>query len=332
MPAARFAVSFGSMLGDSIRERVLPAGKAVNDLASVGPMDRVLVEGELAQGGFARSASAREALRNAGIGLVVARRLERIGDVISIRVDAHDLAKGTVIGDGTTTIPSGLLPELQRALDPGPRAAKSVAASPATWPSVYDRVKSGVVKVDHSQGSGSGFIARDDGLVITNHHVVEGDMKDLTVTPEGGKPLRARVVATDPYWDLAALAVDGLPQESHVFTFADEVQVGTEVAVLGHPQGSLGWVLTPGYVSSLHELVSTTDGRVRPSLMYTSPTRPGSSGSPVLLADGRVAAVHSAGTRAQSLTDPTQVTELTGFARGIPAQQARRFAENLPRP
>ncbi len=331
-PAARFAMSFGSMLKDAISERVLPAGKAVNDLASVGPIDRVLVEGELMQGGLAKSAGAREALRNAGIGLVVASRLERIGDAISIRVDAYDLAKGHAIGDGTSAIPSALLPELQRALAPGQQATKSTAAAPATWPSVYDRVKSGVVKVDHSKGSGSGFIARDDGLVITNHHVVEGDVKELTVTPEGGKPLRARVVATDPYWDLAALAVDGLPQASHVFQFADDVRVGTEVAVLGHPQDSLGWVLTPGYVSSLRELVPTNDGRARPSLMYTSPTRPGSSGSPVLLADGRVAAVHSMGARAQSITDPSQVTELTGFARGIPALQARQFTENSPRP
>lgn len=332
--AARFAISFGSMLGDAIRERVLPAGKSVNDLAGIGPMDRVLVEGELAQGGLAKSAGARDALRNAKIGLVVASRLERIGDAISIRVDAYDLAQGADLGDGTATIPSALLPELQRALAPGPQASKSTpnASSPSTWPSVYDRVKSGVVKVEHSKGSGSGFIARDDGLVITNHHVVEGDVKDLTVTPEGGKPLRARVVATDPFWDLAAIAVDGLPQSTYVFKFADDVRVGTEVAVLGHPQDSLGWVLTPGYVSSLNELVPTPDGRARPSLMYTSPTRPGSSGSPVLLADGRVAAVHSAGTRAQSLTDPTHVTELTGFARGIPAIQARQFSENLPRP
>jgi hypothetical protein len=52
----------------------------------------------------------------------------------------------------------------------------------------------------------------------------------------------------------------------------------------------------------------------------------------VLLVDGRVAAVHSAGRVGQSLSDTSERTERTGFALGIPAREARLFAEKVARP
>ncbi|MCY2962004.1 MAG: hypothetical protein NTY35_17745 [Planctomycetota bacterium] len=115
-PAAHFAQSFSSGFGDAIRARVNPTGKPVNDLAAIRPVDRVLIEGELAQGGLARSSASRDALKNAGVGLVVAPRLERIGDALQIRADAYDTAKGAVAGDGTASIPANFTPELSRAL------------------------------------------------------------------------------------------------------------------------------------------------------------------------------------------------------------------------
>ncbi|MBL8861592.1 MAG: trypsin-like peptidase domain-containing protein [Planctomycetes bacterium] len=334
-PAARLATSFGSLLSDALRARVQPAGRAVKDLAAVAPADRALVEGQLAQGGLPASSAAREVLRAAGIGLFVATRLERVGDAISIRADAYDLAQGASTASGSYVLPAALHAELARALAAGPRPPTAPSArvgGPSGWPAVYERVKSGVVHVTGSEGRGSGFVVGREGLVVTNDHVARGIGGNLSVTPEGGAPLAATVIASDPYWDLALLAVRGLPAAAHVFEFAEDAGVGAEVAVLGHPRDSAGWVLTPGHVSSVTESVATADGRTRGAIMYTSPTRAGSSGSPVLLADGRVAAVHSAGRVGQSLTDSGERTELTGFALGIPAREARRFVASAPRP
>lgn len=114
--AARFAQTFSAGLGDEIRARVQGAGKLVNDLAAVRPADRALIEGELAQGGVARSTASREALATAGVGLLVATRLEKVGDALQVRVDAYDLAQGAVVGDGRAGIPGSLFPEVERAL------------------------------------------------------------------------------------------------------------------------------------------------------------------------------------------------------------------------
>jgi S1-C subfamily serine protease len=175
--------------------------------------------------------------------------------------------------------------------------------------------------------------------VLTNEHVVRAAGTPLQVRTADGAQLEARVVAQDPERDLAALSTGSLPQGAHVFAFAESVSVGTEVAVLGHPRQSAGWVLTPGHVSSTSERFASESGQPQPAFMYTCPTRQGSSGSPVLLADGRVAAVHCAGragellgAAGQALGGARAATELTGFALGIPAGAARDFVAGLPTP
>jgi hypothetical protein len=78
-------------------------------------------------------------------------------------------------------------------------------------------------------------------------------------------------------------------------------------------------------------------GAQRPSFKYTCPTRAGSSGSPVILADGTVIAVNSHGTLGDVTSSTGQQvldgsgsavnSELTGFALGAPGPEARRILE-----
>jgi S1-C subfamily serine protease len=331
--AARFGQTFAGMLAEEVRARFAPQGLRVLDLGFTLQSDRQLVEGTLAQGGLVRSLSAREALKASGVGLVVAPRLERVGDAFEVHVEAFDVAAGAVLASGDATIPPALVPELQRALGGEQlQPVGDVQRTSGPWNALYERARGGVVQVAGPEGRGTGFVVRKDGLVLTNDHVVRAAGSPLTVTFEGGAPLPARVAAQDAAWDLAALQVEGMPAGAHVFEFADDVRVGAEVAVLGHPRDSAGWVLTPGHVSSTSEEVPTEGGGSRRSIMYTCPTRQGSSGSPVLLADGRVVAVHAAGRVGQSLSGADAATELTGFALGVPGAQAREFVARTVRP
>ncbi len=331
--AARFNQTVAGFFAEELGSRLRPHGTALKDLGATRQSDRALIAGELAQGGLARSLAAREALKAEGIGLVVAPRLERVGDAFQLRADAYELNGGSLSSSATAPIPAGLVPELKRALGSEDlEPVGDVQVTSGRWDALYRSARSGVVHVEGSQGRGSGFVVRPDGHVLTNHHVVRAAGSPLTVTFEGRAPIAAQVVSEDPYWDLALLKVASVPERTHVFTFADAANVGSEVAVLGHPRDSSGWVLTPGHVSSTTEQVSVADGRSRPAVMYTCPTRQGSSGSPVLLADGRVAAVHSAGRVGQSLSGADAVTELTGFALGVPAAAARAFVDPAVRP
>ena len=105
------------------------------------------------------------------------------------------------------------------------------------------------------------------------------------------------------------------------------MRVGMEVAVLGHPKSSKGWVFTPGHMSSLNVNIGTNEkDKNQDGYMYTSATRGGSSGSPVILLDGSVAAVHKAGSKGfLNTSSGVKGSELTGFARGIRGQDARAF-------
>src|SRR5437870_4249965 len=57
------------------------------------------------------------------------------------------------------------------------------------------------------QGSGSGFVIRKDGVVVTNNHVVE-NAKEITVRLSDGRKYTAKVMGRDPKTDLAVLKID----------------------------------------------------------------------------------------------------------------------------
>lgn len=159
--------------------------------------------------------------------------------------------------------------------------------------------------------TGSGFVAAP-GLVVTNAHVVAGT-RDLRVQDREGT--RAAVAVTfDPDTDLAVLRVDGLN--------AAPLPLATEVAdrglggvTLGYPGGG---PLTAGPAAVLRSVdaegrdIYNLDLTRRSIYLLQADIRPGSSGGPFVLADGRVAGV----VFARSVSDPgvayaLRVSELT---------------------
>jgi len=179
----------------------------------------------------------------------------------------------------------GLLPSL----DTGP--------PPTTTPLSADtvaRVTASTVKVEgiacRSEHDGSGFsVARD--LVMTNAHVVAGQEETVVLRPDGAR-LAATTVAFDPDRDLALLSVPGLGQAP--LPIADG-EVGTTVAVFGHPKGQDAVRVAP---ASIRQQVRAV-GRglygaepVRRSVyVLASGLEPGDSGAGLVNADGEVVGV-----------------------------------------
>lgn len=99
------------------------------------------------------------------------------------------------------------------------------------------------------RGLGSGVII-DDGLVLTNHHVI-ARASDIRVRTADGRELQAEVVGSDPKSDLAVLRLQGNTQGLRVIRLGDssKVRLGEVVLAVGNPFG-VGQTVTMGIVSA----------------------------------------------------------------------------------
>ena len=148
----------------------------------------------------------------------------------------------------------------------------------------------------YSSGLGSGVIARADGYIITNNHVIDG-ADELEVVLFDGSVYDAEVVGTDPGSDLAVVKIDaeGLPQVS--YGRSDQVRVGQWVMAFGSPLSQdLGNTVTAGIVSAI--------GRTSENLMSLNSfaafiqtdaaINPGNSGGPLVNLRGELVGINSA--------------------------------------
>jgi len=145
------------------------------------------------------------------------------------------------------------------------------------------------------EGTGSGFLVKPDGLILTNNHVVTGSAQ-LTVTlASDKKQYKARVLGTDPRNDLALVRI----QVDHALPFlklgdSDGLQVGQKVLAIGNPFG-LGGTLTTGVVSSLGRSLQPQEGRRLEDMIQTDAAiNPGNSGGPLLDSHGAVIGINTA--------------------------------------
>lgn len=220
-------------------------------------------------------------------------------------------------------------------LDPEPGIREVVvreAVAPASLgrsdglAAVVDEAADSVVRIEvtgDEPGVGSGVVIRDDGLVLTNAHVISGSDR-ISVVLRSGRELLARVVGTDEQTDLAVLRVDaGEPLAVALLGSVDDVVVGDQAIAIGSPLGLEGPAsVTSGIVSGLGREVESQDGVALVDMIQTDAAiAPGSSGGALL--DGRGAVIGI--TTAFAVTDGG--AEGLGFA--TPVDVARAVALDL---
>ena len=145
------------------------------------------------------------------------------------------------------------------------------------------------------EGTGSGFVVKPDGLILTNNHVVTGSQQ-LTVTLAGDKKqYKARVLGTDPRNDLALVRIQAdRPLPFLKLGDSDSLQVGQKVLAIGNPFG-FGGTLTTGVVSSLGRTLQPQEGRRLEDMIQTDAAiNPGNSGGPLLDSHGAVIGINTA--------------------------------------
>lgn len=146
------------------------------------------------------------------------------------------------------------------------------------------------------RGLGSGFIIDPDGLILTNHHVVENAAR-IDVVVGKDRKLRATIVGADPPTDLAVLRIDarGLPALS--LGDSNALRVGDWVLAIGNPFG-LANTVSAGIISAKDrttEDVPGLDPRGFYNFLQTDASiNPGNSGGPLLDLGGNVVGVNTA--------------------------------------
>ncbi|HEX6937816.1 MAG TPA: trypsin-like peptidase domain-containing protein [Longimicrobiales bacterium] len=189
-------------------------------------------------------------------------------------------------------------------------------------------------------GLGSGFIIREDGLILTNEHVVRGADRVVVTLPDG-RQFDAELVGTDPMSDLAVVRITapvggGSTKASDVPPLpvaplgdSNDLMIGEWVVAIGNP---LGFVLsnteptvTAGVVSGIGRNIMPGGEQERgyylDMIQTDASINPGNSGGPLVNALGEVIGVNS------SIVSRSGGSEGLGFA--IPINRARRIAFDL---
>ncbi|MHC4638273.1 MAG: S1C family serine protease [Planctomycetota bacterium] len=182
--------------------------------------------------------------------------------------------------------------------DPG-KLYKTADLSKTTIEKCVEAVSEAVVKVSSPAGMGSGFFLNEQGNLITNYHVIERETKiEVTVfqKAESGfekkKFKQVRIVAINPFVDLALLKVEDLGETKVRFVYLgdiDDIQVGESVFAIGNPLG-LERTVTNGVIS--------TKNRAFEGLVYiqtNADINPGNSGGPLFNLAGEVVGVTNMG-------------------------------------
>jgi putative serine protease PepD len=207
------------------------------------------------------------------------------------------------------------------------RPAGSVAAIAAD---VLSSVVSLEVAGADGVATGSGFVLRSDGYILTNNHVVAGATRgaDVTVAFADGRERPGEVVGSTADYDLAVVKVEETGLSPLVLGESDDVVVGDAVIAVGAPLG-LESTVTTGIVSALHRPVKAGDAAEAAfidAIQTDAAINPGNSGGPLVNAAGEVIGINSAIAQPPGAVAATGSIGL-GFA--IPANQARHTAEQL---
>ncbi len=141
------------------------------------------------------------------------------------------------------------------------------------------------------QGTGSGFIIRKDGLILTNNHVVE-NAQEITVTLSDKQQYKAKILGRDPKTDLAVIKIEPkAPLPAVTLGNSDVLRVGDWVMAIGNPFG-LSNTVTTGIVSAKGRTIGA--GPYDDFIQTDAPINPGNSGGPLFNLSGEVVGINTA--------------------------------------
>jgi S1-C subfamily serine protease len=200
---------------------------------------------------------------------------------------------------------------------------------PSNAARAYEAVRPSVVRVrqlgepkdgeqDIEKSVGSGVVIVDTGIILTNLHVVAGGDR-LGVVFYDGTESEATVIGVQPENDLAVIQAKTLPDDLQPATLrgTGDLQLGDEVIAVGFPFG-IGPSVTSGVISGLRRVHKSKDGThdMVNLIQFDAAANPGSSGGPLVTADGEVVGIVTA------ILNPTDQHVFIGIGFAVPIENA----------
>tara|TARA_Y100000996_G_scaffold358626_1_gene300372 strand:+ start:4447 stop:5622 length:1176 start_codon:yes stop_codon:yes gene_type:complete len=178
-----------------------------------------------------------------------------------------------------------------------------------------------------STGFGSGVIVSEDGIVITNDHVITG-ASEIKITLPGGRDFNAEIVGTDPVADIAILRITGDDLPVAPVGTAKGLLIGEWAIAIGNPLGNYVADSEPTVTAGV---ISAVDRNIAPSsedegfyfgmIQTDASINPGNSGGALVNAQGDVIGVNA------SIISRSGGSEGLGFA--IPIDRALQIADDF---
>ncbi len=183
-----------------------------------------------------------------------------------------------------------------------------LSSSPTDFIAAAEKVTSSVVNIramessaygwwggsSHGSSSGSGVIISPDGYIVTNNHVIE-DGNKYQVTTNDHREYDAKLIATDPYTDIALLKIEDKNLPAVVFGNSDSLRVGEWVLAVGNPF-NLESTVTAGIVSAKGRSIDILEGEytIESFIQTDAAVNPGNSGGALVNTNGELVGINTA--------------------------------------
>jgi len=195
--------------------------------------------------------------------------------------------------------------------DPAPTAIDRAVATPLVTGSgsldiqaILTKVRPSVVAIETTQstargvfqGAGSGIVISEDGLILTNAHVADSGLGDMSVVLSDGSKHKATLVGSSPADDVALIKASGTSGLTPAaLGSSDDLRVGDEVIAIGNALNLGGEpTVTRGIVSAKDRAIDAENEHLEGLIQTDAAINPGNSGGPLVNAAGQVVGMDTA--------------------------------------
>jgi serine protease Do len=182
--------------------------------------------------------------------------------------------------------------------------------------------------IPEQKASGSGVIISEDGFIVTNNHVID-KADEITVTLNNRKTYTAKLVGSDPSYDLAVIKIEAKGLPFLLYGNSDDVKIGQWVLAIGYPL-NLETTVTAGIVSAKarslglnKDKTGNPGGAVESFIQTDAAVNMGNSGGALVNTDGRLIGINSA------IASPTGY--YSGYSYAIPVNIAKKVIDDIVR-